>query len=1072
MKNVSGEAVARFFVLMALVVALTLPAAAQTVRGSIGGVVTDPSGAVVPGAQVKLTHEETGRTREAATDEEGEFQFTALPPGRYRVEIERGGFRQSVHELALAVNQDARIEGALAVAGTTDVVPVTESELLHVTSAARSTVIENRQVTRLPLDGRNFFELSLLVPGAAPAAQGSAGSARGDFAIHVSGSREDANLFLLDGVYNGDPKLNGVGLNPPVDAIREFEVLTGNYDASFGRNAGGQVNVALKSGTNELHGSLYHFFRNAALDARNHFAPADQPDPKYQRNQFGVTLGGPIVRDRTFFFGDYEGRIGREGITTLATVPTDAERMGDFTNSSLPTPVIPGVGPTPVIPPGFQHPVGAAIAALYPSPNRVPPPGSNANFVSSPTLRDNQHHFDARVDHSFSPNSELAMRYSFADRDLFEPFAGRTFSLLPGYGNDVPRRAQNLMLSETHIFSPNWVNEARFAFHRVAIQVNQEGQGTSINQQVGLPDISPRARDFGLSFLRISGFSPLGHEFNNPQASVTNTFQVIDHVSYARGRHTVKFGGDFRAHQQNAFRDVQSRGFLQFQGFFTAPGPGQPGNALADLLLGLPTVTGVAQLDNPQHLRTESWAVFGQDSYRIRPNLTFTAGVRYEYTSAPVDIGDRANIFDPVTGMLVQVGTGGVPRAGYKSDGNNVAPRVGIAWSPGRGDTVVRAGYGIYYDQWALAPGEGLYFSAPFFDNRFFFTLPPQPGFPGFTLTLTDPFPLTTFPLPTAQSALTFQRDLSSPYAQQWNLTIQQRLGATRSLEVGYVGAKGTHLIGARDINQPAPTALVFPNPRPNPAFDDITAVESRASSIYHALQARFQQRLWCGMTVLSSYTWSKSIDDASGFFASSGDPNFPQDSNNAAAERALSNFDTRQRFTLGYTYDIPLGPLRAHTWAERIFGGWQTNGTLALQSGRPFTVALLPELDQSNTGRSVLGFQANDRPNLAGNPRLSDPSETAWFNTGAFALQPFGSFGDAGRNILEGPGSAVFNMSLVKNFRWVERWNLQFRSEFFNLFNRTNYDLPDAFLGSPTFGQITSAGAPRHIQFGLKLLW
>ncbi|MGH9816979.1 MAG: TonB-dependent receptor domain-containing protein, partial [Candidatus Acidiferrales bacterium] len=844
--------------LMALAVVLAAPVAAQTVRGSIGGVVTDSSGAVVPGAQVKLTHGETGRTRQMAADDEGEFQFSALPPGSYRVEIERSGFQQSVHELVLALNQDARIAGELVVAGTTDVVPVTESELLQATSAARSTVIENRQVTRLPLDGRNFFELSLLVPGTAPAAQGSAGSVRGDFAIHVSGSREDANLFLLDGVYNGDPKLNGVGLNPPVDAIREFEVLTGNYDASFGRNAGGQVNVALKSGTNELHGSLYHFFRNAALDARNHFAPADQPDPKYQRNQFGVTLGGPIVRDRTFFFGDYEGRIGREGITTLTTVPTDAERMGDFTNSSLPTPVIPGFGPSPIIPPAFQHPVGAAIAALYPSPNRVPPPGSNANFVSSPTQRDNQHHFDARVDHSFNANSELAVRYSFADGDLFEPFSGRTFSLLPGYGNDVPRRAQNMMVSETHIFSPHWVNEARFAFHRVAIQVNQEGQGTSINQQVGLPDISPNARDLGLSFLRVSGFSPLGHEFNNPQASVTNTFQVIDHVSYARGRHSVKFGGEFRAHQQNGFRDVQSRGLIQFLGPFT-------GNPLADLLLGLPTVSGVAQLDNPQHLRAESWALFGQDSYRIRPDLTITAGVRYEFTSAPVDINDRANIYDPTTGMLVQVGTGGVPRGGYQSDANNVAPRVGIAWSPGRGDTVVRAGYGIYYDQWALAPGEGLYFSAPFFDFRLFFTLPPQPGFPGYTLTLTDPFPLATFPLPTAQSALTFQRDLSSPYAQHWNLTIQQRLGATRSLEVGYVGTKGTHMITARDINQPAPTALVFPNPRPNPAFDDITAVESRASSIYHALQARFQQRLWCGMTVLSSYTWSKSIDDASG---------------------------------------------------------------------------------------------------------------------------------------------------------------------------------------------------------------
>jgi hypothetical protein len=716
--------------------------------------------------------------------------------------------------------------------------------------------------------------------------------------------------------------------------------------------------------------------------------------------------------------------------------------------------------------------VGTGIANLYPSPNRTPAAGLGGNFVSSPTQRDNQHHFDVRLDHAFSDRSDFTARYSFADRDLFEPFSGPTFSLLPGFGNDVPRRAQNLMLAETHTFSPNWINEARFAYHRVAIGVTQEGQGTSINQQIGLPDISSNPRDLGLSFIRLSGFSPLGHEFNNPQASVTNTVQLIDHLSHARGRHTLKFGVEFRGLQQNGFRDVQSRGLLQFSGLFTSDPTGVPGHPLADLFLGLPTVTGVAQLDNPQRLRAETWSFFAQDSFRVRPDLTLTAGLRYEFTSPPVDVDDRANVYDPATGQLVQVGTGGIPRSGYKSDANNFAPRIGLAWSPGRGDTVVRAGYGLYFDQSALAPGEGLYFNAPFFDFRLFFTLQAQPPFfPGYTLTLSDPFPLTTYPITVPASALTFQRSLSTPYSQHWNLTIQQRLGSTRSLEIGYVGTKGTHLISARDINQPAPSTA-SPNLRPNPLFDDITAVESRASSTYHALQARFQQRLWCGVTVLSSYTWSKSIDDASGFFASSADPNFPMDSNNTRLERSLSNFDTRQRFTLGYTYDIPLGPLAQRDWVKHVFGGWQTNGILALQSGRPFTVALLPELDQSNTGRSVLGFQANDRPDLIGNPRLSSPTASAWFNTAAFQLQPFGTFGSAGRNVLEGPGLAVFNMSVVKHFEWNERLRLQFRSEFFNLFNRTNYDLPDSFLGSPTFGQITSAGAPRHIQFGLKLLW
>jgi hypothetical protein len=1056
---------ANIFLLFVLTSALlgSGPAAAQTVRGSIGGVVKDASGGVVPAAKIVLKNQDTGQAREVVADASGEFVFLAVPAGNYRVEITKAGFQAFTYDALLSVNQSLRSNVALqlgAVRGEPYLV-VDSLATVRTDSATGSTVIDNRQVTQLPLDGRNFFELSLLAPGTAPAAQGSAGSVRGDFAIHVGGNREDSNLFLLDGVYNGDPKLNGIGVNPPVDAVQEFEVLTGNYDASFGRNAGAQVNVALKSGTNDLHGTLYAFTRNAAFDARNRFAPAGEPAPKYLRNQFGFTLGGPIRRDRTFFFGDYEGRIVREGVTRLTNVPTEAERAGDFSNSLLPVPNIPGFGPMPVIPSFFQHPVGQALAALYPLPNRATP---GANFVSSPTLRDNEHHFDVRMDHALSSRSELSVRYSFVDRELFEPFSGAGFALVPGFGNTVPRRAQNLMVSETHVFSPVWINEARFAFHRVAIGVNQQGQGTSLNQQAGLPDISSNPRDFGLSFIRLTGFSPLGHEYNNPQASVSNTFQFMDHVSYVRGAHSMRFGGEIRALQQNGFRDVQSRGILQFLGVFT-------GNPLADLLLGLPTVTGVAQLDNPQHLRAESYAAFFHESYRVRPNLTLTAGVRYEYTSPPVDTNDRATVYDAASGQLAPVGTAGVPRSGHRDDRNNIGPRVGIAWSPGSGNTVLRAGYGIYFDQSALAPGEGLYFNAPYFDFRLFFSLPPDGLFPGYTLTLTDPFPVSTFPLSLPASALTFQRDLRTPYVQHWSLSIQRRLGSTRSLEVAYVGAKGTHLVSARDINQPAPSP-VSPNLRPNPLFDDITAVESRSSSIYHALQTRYQQRIWCGMTMLASYTLAKSIDDASGFFASAGDPNFPQDSNNVRAERARSNFDVRQRFSLGYTYDIPLGPLARQAWAARVLGGWQTNGIVVLQSGRPFSVALLPELDNSNTGRSILGFGANDRPNITGAPALSNPTPGQWFDTSAYSMPAFGTFGNAGRNQIEGPGLAVWNVSLVKSIQAAERVNVQFRTEIFNLFNRTNLDQPDAFLGSPTFGQVLSAQSPRRMQFGLKVVF
>ncbi|MGH9901737.1 MAG: TonB-dependent receptor domain-containing protein, partial [Pyrinomonadaceae bacterium] len=627
-------------------------------------------------------------------------------------------------------------------------------------------------------------------------AQGSAGSVRGDFAFSVNGAREDMNNFLLDGVYNVDPKLNTFGVRPPVDAIREFEMLTSTYDASFGRNAGAQVNVVTKSGTNEFHGSVYEFFRNGALDARNYFAPADQPAPKYQRNQFGFSFGGPVVRNKTFFFADYEGTRVREGITRVTNVPTLQERAGDFSQSLLPAPLDFFTGqpfPGGRIPAARINAVGRRIAALYPEPNRNVP---FQNFVSSPTLRDRNDHFDARLDHRLGENSNLLFRYSFGDRDLFEPFSGPGFALVPGFGVNVPRRSQNAMIGETHVFGPSLVNEARFAFNRVSAGVIQENAGRSVNREVGLPDFSPNTRDAGLSFITSTGFSPLGDEGNNPQQSATNTFQFLDNATYARGNHFVKFGFDFRAAQQNAFRDVESRGRLQFSNFaFT-------GNALADLLLGFPLLTGGARVDNAQHLRTESYNFYFNDSVRLTPRLTLSAGLRYEYNSPAVDTEDRANVFDTATQSLVRVGTGGVPRGGYESDKNNFAPRVGVAWTVGdAGRTVLRAGYGVYYDQSPLAPGEALYFNKPYFDFNLFFTLP------GLPLTLDNPFP-SFFPFPLPDSALAIQRDLRTAYMQHWNASVQQELGRDRVLEVAYVGSKGTKLLTARDINQPPPSAL------------------------------------------------------------------------------------------------------------------------------------------------------------------------------------------------------------------------------------------------------------------------
>ncbi len=1039
---------------------------AQTHRASVRGTVVDPNKAVIPGATVRLINEATNETRIATSGAGGEYAVSSLAPGTYRVEIEASGFETIRRNINLQVNQELRLDVGLVVGSlsTDPYLIVSPPPELRRDSPALGTVIEERQIAELPLDGRNFLELALLAPGTAPAAPGSAGSVRGDFAFSANGAREDSNNFLLDGVYNLDPKLNSFGVRPPVDGIQEFEISTSTYDASFGRNAGAQVNVISKSGTNRLHGTLYEFHRNAAVDARNFFAPADQPDPKYIRNQFGFSLGGPIRRDRTFFFGDYEGTRTREGITRITNVPTLAERNGDFSQSLFARPFNPFTQQpftNGVIPVEFQNPIGRAIANLYPLPNRNAP---FANFVSSPTSTDRSDNFDVRLDHRFSASSIFTARYSFGDRSLFEPFTGPTFSLVPGFGNFVPRRSQNLMLSETHVFSPNVVNEARFAFSRVASAVTSEGRGQSLNRQVGLPELSANPRDFGLSFITITGFSPIGDEFNNPQGSASNVFQFLDNVTYVRGAHLAKFGFEFRALQQNAFRDVQSRGFLTFSDRFPLTG-----NALADLLLGFPALTGGARLDNHQHLRGESYALYVNDSFRVTPRLTLSAGLRYEYNSPPVDAEDRANLYDPATRTISPVGTNNVPRGGYAPDRNNFAPRVGLAYTLNEaGTTVVRGGYGVYYDQPALAPGEGLYFNAPYFDFNLYFSLQ------GLPLTVNNPFPA-NFPVPLPDTALAFQRDLRTAYMQHWNLNLQQQLGASRVLEIGYAGSKGTKLLTARDINQPRPSTLPFVL-RPVPQFDDINLIESRGNSNYHSLQVRLQQRLTRGLAMLSSYTYSKSIDDASNFFTSAGDPNFPQDSQNLRLERGRSNFDVRHRLSASFSYELPFGRgrrfLADEGFVSTLLSGFQLNGIATMQSGRPFTVALLSEIDNSNTGRSTLGFGANDRPNVAGDPNAGSRTPERWFNTSAFTFPAFGTFGNAGRNILDGPGYQNVNASLLKNTRLSERVNLQLRLEAFNLFNHPNFNLPDNFLGSPTFGRILSARDPRHLQFGAKLLF
>jgi len=709
----------------------------------------------------------------------------------------------------------------------------------------------------------------------------------------------------------------------------------------------------------------------------------------------------------------------------------------------------------------FMHPIGAAVAGLYPSANRNVP---GQNFVGSPTATDRNGKFDVRIDQSIGRGGTLSGRYSFGDRDRFEPYAAASFSSVPGYGNDVSERGQNLMLGESHTFGLRWINEFRFGYNRVESATFHENLGTSINQTVGLPDFAARERDLGLTFITVTGLSPLGDEYNNPQDSGVNTYQVLDTVSYAQGDHLVQFGFEQRWLQQNAFRDIQARGLINFTNFAYTQ------NALADLLLGLPTLTGGAISDNPQALRSSSTNLFVHDSWRLRSDLTLTWGMRYEYNVPAFDAENRATVFDPRTLSFAPLGSGEAPRGGYEADKNNFAPRFGLAWSPfGSRKTVLRAGYGIYYNASPLAPGQGIYFNPPYFNLELYFPSAQAP------ISIENPWPAGQV-APVPPTGFGYDPALRTTYAQQWNFSTEADLGHGVIVEAGYFGTKGTKLLGARDINQPDASPQM-PNLRPLVFYSDINLTEASFNSIYHSLQTKLQCRLQSGLTGLFSYTWSKSIDNASSYFPSASDANYPQDSNNVAAERGLSSFDLRHRFSGSFVYELPFGKGKRmggnlEGWQGAVVSGWQLNSIVTLQTGQPFTVALPGEFDNSNTGRAFLGFGAGDRPNVIGNPVLSNPDAQGWFDTAAFALPAFGSFGNSGRNVLSGPPLRTLHLSLLKDTAVTETVKLQLRAEFFNLFNTPNFDQPNIFFGTPGFGRILSARDCREIQFGLKLLF
>jgi hypothetical protein len=1080
--------------LMAILLLCTAFASAQQETATVTGEVKDASGAVVPQAIITITNTGTNISIRSETNELGAYTVPNLRPGAYNITVEKTGFSKTVRSgLVLQVNQVARIDLSLQLGGVNEVIEVAGgAPLLETETSSRGAVIDQKKIVDLPLNGRDYNQLALLSPGVLAGTPRLA-SINFKGAINVNGNRVFMNVFLLDGVDNisysnsfrGD---NVQVVQPSIEALQEFKIQTNAYSAEFGRAAGAVVNAAIKSGTNAFHGSAYEFLRNDALDANNFFANlTGQEKPVRQRNQFGGALGGPIVKNRTFFFGDYEGLREREGTVRFSTLPSPSEKNGIFSTQVF-DPFAPDRLPFDtnsqgnwVIPQSRWDPVGAQIVALIPDPN-LPVPSNN--YVATPVTRTRQDQFDVRVDHNFSSNLNAFGRYSFVDSNLFRPaplpgLAEGSFNDAFGTGDS---RSQGLAIGVNWTISPQMTADIRFGHTRGDYFVYPPNFGVNGAEQVGLNNVpdDPEITG-GLPKITLQGFSAIGRHTSTPQFQTPRSYDFKGSLSYLRGRHFMKYGGEL-LFVKTGIRDINALiGTMNFNNnLFT-------GRAIGDLLLGLPqrlTLTSNSVFNHHQQL----YFLYLQDDFKVTQKLTLNLGLRYEYATPVVEEDDQFVNFDPGTGSIITAKDGSLfERALVRPDRNNFAPRFGFAWSP-VDRWVVRGAYGIFYNHTNRQGREGLLgFNPPFLvDNTISISGNSQPASSaifrlqdGYPDGLLDPDNLTPTIGRRAQDI-----DQRSAYIQQWNFGIQREIFKDLLLEVAYVGNKGTKLAGFRNINQR--TVVINPQTgeasagaRPFPQFGDIQFLENRVLSNYHSMQIRVEKRYSAGLTFLGSYTWGKALTLSPDHLSTSGvGAGFdvgtfrePQNPNDLRAERGLAEFDIEHRGVISYVWEIPFGKSRRFgrglsTMGDLLLGGWNVTGIHTFQSGLGLTAI------QTGDGVLDLGGERRGRPNLIGDPEGPKTIDN-WFNTAAFLRTIPRSgvvFGNSGVGVMRGPGLVNFDFTFSKNFSVTETKYFQFRTELFNAFNRANLGLPSLDIASPAFGSIRTTATPaRIIQFALK---
>ncbi|MBI3679397.1 MAG: TonB-dependent receptor [Acidobacteria bacterium] len=1086
-----------------LLLGLTALLFAQAPTGEVTGAVTDPTGAVVVGAAVTVTNPATNVQRSVVSTGNGIYVVSALPPGVYNLRVEIQGFQSQVRNgVELQVGQVARIDFSMKVGNVAEVVEITGlAPVLETESTSVGTVIENRRIVELPLNGRNYLQLASLIPGATtngPASsqgQQRMGGARNQFALNVAGQRVHFNHYSLDGMENTDQNFNTYLFLPSIDALQEFKVESGLFSAEYGR-AIAQVNVSTKSGTNDFHGVAFEFLRNAKLDAKNFFDRPNDPIPPFKRNQFGGTFSGPVLipklyngKDKLFFLFNYEGLRERKALTQAGTLPPAGYRRGDL--SQIPRQIRDPLNGQPfagnIIPQSRIHATSAKVLQdFYPLPNR---PGTGAlglgnNYLNNEGRRSDGDQVTARGDLTAVRNHTFFFRFSQTQEPQYIPFN------IENMGNNVDILGQQGVLGHTAVMGANKVNEFKFGMNYFkSANIQQRAFVRNVVNELRIPGVSQDPLYWGIPVFQISGFSNVGECNDCPFVNWNTTFQLTDNFGWTTGKHSLKFGGEYRRLRYNQIGAVVPRGRFSWNGQYA-------GDPMADMLLSYFSASE-GQVGAPiANFRQSYIGVYIQDTWKITPKLTLNWGLRWEYESPYYDKHDaivnvdfawdnsrepvfvRAGAGDPFAGNpqfppppgWLYTRDGRFGRGAGAPDRNDFGPRIGIAYQL-NSKTVFRAGGGVYFVRDIGNAVFDVVRNIPFTIRQAETADTTRPN-----LNWERPF--------TAVGAPSFllinQFGERTSYVDQWQASVQRELTGNMSLEVTYMGSSGVKLRRLTSYNNPFPRPgnpnLNRPFPKFNGSFQNMNAP---SHSTYHALQARLQHRFSHGFTVLGSYAYGKSIDNGSGIRTTDGDALTPSDNYNLRAERGLSAFDFRQRLTASFLYELPLGKGKSvdfggNSFANFLLGGWQLGGILTFQDGFPLTSYCGPGNIQNGGGYCKPDAVAGANPNLPD----SEQRVTRFFNTAAFVdrlgqdparITEF-RYGTAGRNTIIGPGIISLDFSANKFFRIAERQTIEFRSEFFNLPNHPIFAPPGTTLRTATYGVIGATKIDsRQIQFALK---